>query len=54
MDALWEIRCLVRAPGPVAALMRERSGPTAKQNLAAIPMLFDWLVTGSQTSNQCA
>ena len=30
----------------VELLTRERSAPTAKQNLAAIRMLFDWLVTG--------
>ena len=30
----------------VELLTRERSAPTAKQTLAAIRMLFDWLVTG--------
>lgn len=30
----------------VEALTRSRSAPTAKQRLAAIRMLFDWLVTG--------
>ena len=30
----------------VEALTRSHSAPTAKQRLAAIRMLFDWLVTG--------
>ena len=30
----------------VEALTRRHSAPTAKQRLAAIRMLFDWLVTG--------
>jgi site-specific recombinase XerC len=30
----------------VEALTRSRSAPTVKQRLAAIRMLFDWLVTG--------
>jgi site-specific recombinase XerD len=38
----------------VEKLTRERSGPTAKQSLAAIRMLFDWLVTGQIVSTNPA
>jgi site-specific recombinase XerD len=30
----------------IEAVTRSHSAPTAKQKLAAIRMLFDWLVTG--------
>jgi site-specific recombinase XerD len=30
----------------IEGLQQSMSKPTAKQHLAAIPMLFDWLVTG--------
>jgi len=31
---------------PIELLMQKHSKPTVKQHLAAIRMLFDWLVTG--------
>ena len=36
----------IHVAGYIEELMREHSKPTVKQHLAAIRMLFDWLVTG--------
>ena len=43
----------------IEAVTRSHSAPTAKQKLAAIRMLFDWLVTGqivptNPVSSRCA
>jgi integrase len=38
----------------VEALTRSHSAPTAKQRLATIRMLFDWLVTGQVPTNPAA